>query len=66
MLARTHSVFAPWVVVRADNKPAARLGVIRDLLARCGTGDENEEVLPDPSVTFVYDPVALDKGWLAE
>ncbi|MCH4143534.1 CHAD domain-containing protein [Acetobacter peroxydans] len=66
MLARTHSVFAPWVVVRADDKPAARLGVIRDLLARCGTRDENEEVMPAPSVTFVYDPVALDKGWLAE
>ena len=66
MLARTHSVFAPWVVVRADDKPAARLGVIRDLLARCGAGDENEEILPDPSVTFVYDPAALDKGWLAE
>jgi polyphosphate kinase 2 len=53
MLARTHSVYAPWVVVRADDKPAARLGVIRDLLTRCGTGDENEEVLPD-------------KGWLTE
>ena len=68
MLARTHSVFAPWVVVRGDDKHAAHLGIIRDILARTGTkvGRGEHEVLPDPSVAFVYDPVAHEKGWLAE
>jgi len=68
MLARTHSVFAPWVVVRADDKHAAHLAIIRDILARTGArlGRGEGEVLPDPSVAFVYDPVAHEKGWLAE
>ncbi|MDE2302957.1 MAG: polyphosphate kinase 2 [Sphingomonadales bacterium] len=64
MLARTHSVFAPWVVVRADHKPPARLAVIRDILARCGEpGDDRE--LPDPTIVFAYDGAALDRGWLS-
>jgi polyphosphate kinase 2 len=66
MLARTHSVFAPWVVVRADDKQATRLAVIRDILARCGCTPRDGEALPDPSVAFVYDRAALDKGWLAD
>lgn len=68
MLARTHSVFAPWVVVRADDKPAARLAVIRDILAR-GSGREQGhggDELPDPSVAFLYDRAALENGWMAE
>jgi polyphosphate kinase 2 (PPK2 family) len=66
MLARTHSVFAPWVVVKADDKPATRLAVIRDILARSGCKPRAGEALPDPSVAFVYDRAAIDKGWLAE
>ena len=34
MLARTHTMVAPWTVVRADNKPLARINLIRDLLTR--------------------------------
>lgn len=64
MLARTHSVFAPWVVVRADDKPAARRAVIRDILAREGKTGDGE--LPDPAVAFVYDRSAVEQGWLAE
>ena len=66
MLARTHSVFAPWVVVRADDKQAARLAVIRDILARCGCKPRDGEALPAPSIAFVYDRAALDAGWLAD
>ena len=66
MLARTHSVFAPWTIIRADDKVAARLAVIRDLLARLGTQDDTDFGLPDPTTAFLYDPLAREKGWLAE
>ncbi len=66
MLARTHSVFAPWVVVKADDKPQAHLAVIRDILARCGASDEIAADLPDPATAFVYDAQALAEGWLAK
>ncbi len=65
MLARTHSLFAPWVVVKADDKPRARLALIRDLLVRCGEPDQ-AEVLPDPATAFLYDAHALENGWLAK
>ena len=75
MLARTHSVFAPWTVVRANSKPAARLALIRDVLARCGAilpgGDDwlddgGPALWPDPTRAFLYDPIAHEKGWLAD
>ena len=64
MLARTHSVFAPWAVVRADDKPAARLAIIADIIARLGKADQ-AAILPDPKVVFLYDPVTHASGWLA-
>ncbi len=66
MLARTHSVFAPWVVVKADDKTKAHLALIRDLLARCGAADPDADGLPDPATAFVYDAHALENGWLAK
>ena len=69
MLSRTHSVFAPWVVVRADDKPAARLAIIADLITRLGgpgTRQDDEASLPDPSVVFLYDAAAHKAGWLAQ
>ena len=69
MLARSHSVFAPWIVVRADDKRAARLGIIADIIARLAEPDA-DEVLPDqacdPAVVFLYDPIARASGWLAK
>ena len=67
MLARTHSVFAPWIVVRADDKPAARLAIIADLIARLGGRDvDSGAALPDPSLVFLYDAAAREAGWLAK
>ena len=69
MLAHTHSLVAPWAVVRADDKAAARLGIIADIIARLA-GPEAVEILPDlvfdPAVVFPYDPVAAASGWLAK
>ncbi|MGE4339121.1 MAG: polyphosphate kinase 2 [Pigmentiphaga sp.] len=66
MLARTHSVFAPWTIVRADDKPSARLNLIRDLLTRFEFDGKNHEAdLPDPDVVFTFSEGALKNGQLA-
>jgi polyphosphate kinase 2 len=65
MLARTHSVAAPWTVVRADDKRRARLSLIRDLLTRLGGLDESAIDLPDPNTAFLYDDGAKAKGLIA-
>ncbi|TXH38873.1 MAG: polyphosphate kinase 2 [Rhodospirillaceae bacterium] len=56
MLARTSSELSPWIVVRTDDKKAARLNVIRDLLSRlsCPESDKHYAV-PDPDIVFRYD-----------
>lgn len=66
MLARTHGVFAPWIVVRADDKKAARLNVIRDLLTRFEFGGKNRQAdLPDPNAVFPYNEANLEAGLIA-
>jgi polyphosphate kinase len=66
MLARTHGVFAPWIVVRADDKKSARLNVIRDLLSRFEFEGKNEKAgLPDPNVVFLYHEDNLKNGMIA-
>ena len=67
MLARTHTPFAPWTVVRADDKSEARLNVIRDLLTRHEFGGKDRvRDLPDPNVVFPFDNAALAHGQIAE
>lgn len=67
MLARTHTPFAPWTVVHADDKSEARLNVIRDLLTRFEFGGKDRaRDLPDPNVVFPYDKAALTNGQIAE
>ena len=67
MLARTHSTFAPWTIVRADEKMETHLNVIRDLLSRFEFGAKTRaRNLPNPNVTFLYDKAALEKGLIAE
>ena len=67
MLARTHTPFAPWVIVRADDKGEVRLNVIRDLLSRFDFDNKHRERdLPDPNITFPYDKAALSSGLIAE
>ena len=65
MLARTHSVAAPWVVVRADDKRHARLALIRDLLARLGEQEPDDQELPDPGTVFLYDDAAREQGLIS-
>ena len=66
MLARTHSLAAPWTVVRADQKAEARLAVIRDFLLRQDYAGKARELLyTDPDVVARYDPDLIG-GWLGQ
>jgi polyphosphate kinase 2 len=66
MLARTSSPLSPWIVVRADDKRAARLNVMRDLISRlaCPKTDKHLAV-PDLNIVFPYDEAHARAGLLA-
>ena len=67
MLARTHTMVAPWTVVRADNKPLARINLIRDLLTRSEfKGKKRQADLPDPDIVFSFHEKAFSNGLLAK
>jgi polyphosphate kinase 2 len=64
MLKKTHTDDAPWSLVRADDKDAARRQVIRDLLARFEY--PGRRFTPaDRDVLFEFEPQALTDGRLA-
>jgi hypothetical protein len=67
MLARTHRDFAPWTVVRADDKRRARLDVIRDLLSRLEYRDKDQGlVVPDRGIVFDYSDRRRHEGKIAD
>ena len=67
MLSRTHTMVAPWTIVRADNKPLARINVIRDLLTRLEfKGKDRQADLPDPEIVFNFHEEAISNGMLAK
>ena len=66
MLARTHHPAAPWTVVRADDKRAARLNVLRDLLSRAAYHGKDEALVrPDRAIVFPYETAAHAQGLIA-
>jgi polyphosphate kinase 2 len=66
MLTATHSLPAPWVCVRADDKKPARLNVIRHLLQTLAPGHIKAEIEPpDPAIVFPFEEAALSDGRLA-
>ncbi|MCO6411220.1 MAG: polyphosphate kinase 2, partial [Thiogranum sp.] len=65
MLARTHNPVAPWTVVRADDKRAARLHLIKDLLTRLHyDGKDETALLANPDIVFQYDEIYLRNGMI--
>ncbi len=67
MLAHTHNTIAPWTIVRADDKYAARLNIIKDMLSRLEYADKDDRlILPDPNVVFTYDELHLKDRLVAE
>jgi polyphosphate kinase 2 len=66
MLSRTHHAVAPWTIVRADDKKATRLNVIKDLLSRFHYKGKDESLAcPDPAVVFGFEQVCLTNGMVA-
>ena len=66
MLTRTHSLQAPWTVVRADDKRHARLNVIRDLLSRIDyDGKDIATAAPDRRIVMPFEPALLTSGIVA-
>jgi polyphosphate kinase 2 len=66
MLERTSSKSSPWVIVKADNKRAARLNLIRDILSRIDCPEKNEHLCrPDHKIVFTYNHSLLKNGRLA-
>ncbi len=66
MLTRTHMSVAPWYVVRADHKKAARLAMIRHLIRELAPPDIAKKVDdPDPAILFPFEEQALHDGRLA-
>lgn len=67
MLSQTHSIFAPWIIVKADKKRTARLNVIRDILSRCAFHDKGPHgELPDPNSIFEFDSTILKSGLISK
>ena len=65
MLRRTHSAFAPWRIVRADDKKSARINVMRDVLNRLHyKGKDEKRITPDTRVVFEFDEACLGDGRL--
>jgi polyphosphate kinase 2 len=66
MFARTHDELSPWYVVRADDKQATRLEVIRDLLSRVDCPDRDEHAAtPDRAIVFPWAEEHLRSGVIA-
>jgi polyphosphate kinase len=67
MFARTHDALAPWHVVRADDKHAARLNLIRHLPSEIDyDGRDKRLAAPDADIVFAYDELYLENGMIAE
>ncbi|HUZ11390.1 MAG TPA: polyphosphate kinase 2 [Caulobacteraceae bacterium] len=66
MLLASHTAVSPWTIVRADDKRAARLAVIRHLLRTLAPAELTGDVAaPDPAVLFEFCKAALKDGRLA-
>jgi len=55
MLLRSHSVAAPWRIIRADDKMLARLNLLRDVLTRLPyAGKKRRQLQADARIVFEY------------
>jgi polyphosphate kinase 2 len=67
MFARTSTPLTPWHVVRADDKHAAHLNLIRHVLSKLDYDGKNKRLtVPDPEIVFAYDELYLNNGMIAK
>ncbi len=67
MLRLTDSAEAPWMVVCANDKKAARLAIIRDLISRVDYQDAKSDLPPhEPTIIARFDETCLTNGILAK
>lgn len=67
MLRKTHTAYAPWTIVSANDKHAARLNVIRDLLSRAEYRGQDKKLLkPDPAIIHPFTEQLIEDGVLAD
>ena len=67
MFLRTHTLAAPWRVVRANDKRLARLNLMRDILSRLDyAGKKKKLVEPDTNIVFEFTPDSIDGARLAK
>jgi len=65
MLTRTHTAYAPWIIVHTDKKKEARLAVISYLLHALAPDKIHEKIpVPDPQVLFPFEAQAIEDGRL--
>jgi polyphosphate kinase 2 (PPK2 family) len=65
MLETTTSPESPWIVVRADDKWATRLNVIRDLISRLACPETDKHLAsPDRNIVFPYHTKRADRRQL--
>jgi polyphosphate kinase 2 len=67
MLERTHSLLAPWICVKANHKPRARLAIIRHILREIAPAHIAAPIdCPDPKILFTFEIAAIGDGRLAK
>jgi polyphosphate kinase 2 len=57
MLARTHSPYAPWIIVNSNDKKRARINIIKDILSHIEYDGKNEaeiSLASDPTIVNLY------------
>ncbi|WP_200762875.1 polyphosphate kinase 2 [Nitrosophilus alvini] len=66
MFSMTHFAYAPWTIVRADDKKNARLNIIKNFLSRVDYPEKDEKIcIFDPNTVFDFDISCYEKGMIA-
>ena len=67
MFARTHFAYAPWYIVRADDKKVARINCIKHFLSKVDYKKKDEKLLVyDPNIVCEFDEACYEKGLIAK
>lgn len=67
MLKRTSMPYAPWTIVKADDKTAARLAIMQDIVRRLSPTADNKHVPPpDEQTLFMFSASVLETGLIAK